>query len=252
MNESWEKENREGEDNSLKKLNFSALKELIGKKKAESTSSLPQPEPPESIQDPNRHEDVPIEYPELSTQKEAKTPLTEHFCRRVLPSVRDESSVNIDAVITGTIESKSDVNIYGTVHGNVTTQADMIVNGTLIGDVCCRGLYMNGGRIQGTVTCTGEVFLENDAMILGNLSCAEVSSNGRIRGDIYANGFVSLRENAVCFGNISADHIGMTEGAVLKGQVEIRSIMTGEDAFSETEKDPFASPIEKTPDTFSF
>lgn len=253
MKEVWDDENQEWdeEDDSLKKLNFSALKELIGKKKTEVSFVSSQPEADGFLEEPQQEpeEEIPIEYPELLAEQRKPAALTEPFYRRVLPTIRDESSVNVDAKITGTIESRSDVNIYGTMKGNVTTEADMIVNGTLIGDVRCRGLYMDGGRIQGKAICTGDVVLENGAMILGDLSCQGLSSNGRIRGDIRADGLVSLRESAVCFGNISADHISMLDGAVLNGQVEIRSMMKEEELFPAVSRRIETSDMKKESET---
>lgn len=63
--------------------------------------------------------------------------------------------------------------------------------------------------------------LEQDAVLKGNLTAQNVSSNAHTEGKIFAEKTVELRENAYVHGDITAGALSVSTGAKIKGLVDV-------------------------------
>lgn len=126
-----------------------------------------------------------------------------------------------DSVIEGNLSTKSDIEIYGTIKGTVVSEGHIKVTGKIEGDVFANGLTLTRGMIKGNIECKGNVTLNGQSVIVGNILSGSVESDGEIQGDIKASKSVLLKTNAVTCGNIVTKMINMHDGSVLRGLVEM-------------------------------
>jgi len=92
------------------------------------------------------------------------------------------------------------------------------VEGTkLIGELITESSIRIDGEIIGNIDCAGKVLIGENAIIKGNLICADADIEGRVEGDIKIAGLLVLREKALITGNIDTTKIEIHQGAVFIG-----------------------------------
>jgi cytoskeletal protein CcmA (bactofilin family) len=75
------------------------------------------------------------------------------------------------------------------------------------------------GRVDGDVEVDGDVALGEEALVIGNVSGAQILVAGRVSGDLRATEAVMLERGARVVGDLTAPRIGIAEGALVRGSV---------------------------------
>ncbi len=87
------------------------------------------------------------------------------------------------------------------------------------------------GIFQGTIASTGTLILGREAVIKGEIDVSSLNVNGTIIGTVRATRHVHLHENAVIDGLLVTPTLGMDEGAIVNGTIEMhRASPTSEPA----------------------
>jgi cytoskeletal protein CcmA (bactofilin family) len=76
------------------------------------------------------------------------------------------------------------------------------------------------GQVEGDVNMTGDLVLEDGAVIEGNVSAAAVTLGGRLVGDVAARGAVVVTASAKVTGNLGGTEVSLDEGASFVGRIE--------------------------------
>lgn len=134
---------------------------------------------------------------------------------------REESYITKDIVINGSISAVSNIKIDGTVNGNITCENDVTVCGTVEGDVSANNVKFLGAQIKGDISCKNGVTFDKDAVVNGNVTGKKIEINGKIKGNINVELGAVIMGNAVIFGDVTASSISVSEGAVIKGNIQI-------------------------------
>lgn len=127
--------------------------------------------------------------------------------------------ISKNTVIDGNVRSFANMSIDGNIKGNVETTKDIDLNGKIVGNIACNNAQMRTSQIQGNVQLKGNVYMERDTLLIGDLSSTYADINGKIKGNVAITGKAELRSDAVIFGDISASTITVNDGAIIQGYV---------------------------------
>jgi len=127
--------------------------------------------------------------------------------------------ISRNTIIDGNIRSFANINIDGSVKGDVRITKDINVTGKVVGDIECNNSVMNGASMQGNIASKGQVQLDRDSILLGDISAQYLDMNGKIKGNIDIGGKAEFKTDAVVLGNITASTITVLDGATIQGYV---------------------------------
>jgi cytoskeletal protein CcmA (bactofilin family) len=100
------------------------------------------------------------------------------------------------------------------------SDGSVIGPGTVVrGNVRGEGSLSIFGRVEGDVTISGEVVLGEAAAVRGNITAAQITVGGRVLGDLNGSDAVLIESGARVVGDILAPRIGITNGALVRGNV---------------------------------
>ncbi|MGN0649524.1 MAG: polymer-forming cytoskeletal protein [Oscillospiraceae bacterium] len=136
------------------------------------------------------------------------------------PSDTDEVTIiSKNTVIDGNIRSLANMQVDGNIRGNVETTRNIDMSGKIVGDITCHNANMVSAAMQGNVTLRGNMRMDRDTILIGDLTSQVADVNGRIRGKLDIVGKAELKRDAVVFGDINASTIAVTDGAIIQGYV---------------------------------
>ena len=127
--------------------------------------------------------------------------------------------ISRNTVIDGNVRSFANMSVDGNIKGNVETTKDIDLNGKIVGDISCNNAKLRISQVQGNIRLKGNVYMERDTLLLGDLSSTYASINGKIKGNLSTGGKTELKSDAVVFGDISASTITVDDGAIIQGYV---------------------------------
>lgn len=119
----------------------------------------------------------------------------------------------------GTVTGFANVRIDGSVKGDVKITKDVNVTGKVVGDIECNNAVMSGSSIQGSVNSKGQIRMDRDSVLLGDVNTQYLDMNGRIKGTVDVSGKAEFKSDSVIIGDITASTITVLDGAVIKGYV---------------------------------
>ncbi len=127
--------------------------------------------------------------------------------------------ISRNTIIDGNIRSFANINIDGSVKGDVTITKNINVTGKVVGDIECNNSVMTGASMQGNIVSKGQVQMDRDSLILGDISAQYLDLNGKIKGNVDVGGKAEFKTDAVILGNITASTITVLDGATIQGYV---------------------------------
>lgn len=127
--------------------------------------------------------------------------------------------ISRNTIIDGNIRSFANINIDGSVKGDVTITKNINVTGKVVGDIQCNNSVMSGASMQGNIVSKGQVQMDRDSLILGDISAQYLDLNGKIKGNVDVGGKAEFKTDAVILGNITASTITVLDGATIQGYV---------------------------------
>ena len=78
------------------------------------------------------------------------------------------------------------------------------------------------GNFQGNISSPGTLILGRDAVVKGEIDVSSLNVNGTVIGIVRATRHVHLHENAVIDGLLVTPAMGMDEGAIINGTIEMK------------------------------
>jgi len=78
------------------------------------------------------------------------------------------------------------------------------------------------GHIEGSILHSRAITIGQDGTMLGDIRARRVVVEGRVEGDLYALEGVSVRSTADVFGSIYAPRVGVMEGAIFNGDIDMQ------------------------------
>lgn len=127
--------------------------------------------------------------------------------------------ISRNTIIDGNIRSFANINIDGSVKGDVKITKNINVTGKVVGDIDCNNSVMTGASMQGNINSKGQVQIDRDSLLLGDISAQYLDLNGKVKGNIDVGGKAEFKTDAVILGNITASTITVLDGATIQGYV---------------------------------
>ncbi len=127
--------------------------------------------------------------------------------------------ISRNTIIDGNIRSFANISIDGSVKGDVKITKNINVTGKVVGDIECNNSVMTGASMQGNIASKGQVQLDRDSILLGDIAAQYLDMNGKIKGNIDVGGKAEFKTDAVVLGNITASTITVLDGATIQGYV---------------------------------
>jgi cytoskeletal protein CcmA (bactofilin family) len=127
--------------------------------------------------------------------------------------------ISRNTVIDGNIRSFANMGIDGDIRGDVETTKNIELSGRIVGNLTCNNAQMHVSQVQGNIRMKGQVEMERDTLLIGDLMSTYARVNGKIKGNIDVAGKMELKSDSVVFGDISASTITVEDGAIIQGYV---------------------------------
>jgi cytoskeletal protein CcmA (bactofilin family) len=127
--------------------------------------------------------------------------------------------ISRNTIIDGNIRSFANINIDGSVKGDVRITKNISVTGKVVGDIECNNSVMAGASMQGNIASKGQVQIDRDSLLLGDITAQYLDLNGKVKGNVDVGGKAEFKTDAVILGNITASTITVLDGATIQGYV---------------------------------
>lgn len=127
--------------------------------------------------------------------------------------------ISRNTIVNGSIRSFANVTVDGSIKGDVKITKNISVTGKIVGDIECNNSVMAGASMQGNVASKGQVQIDRDTILLGDISAQYLDLNGKIKGNLDIGGKAEFKTDAVVLGNITASTITVLDGATIQGYV---------------------------------
>ncbi|MCD7730979.1 MAG: polymer-forming cytoskeletal protein [Oscillospiraceae bacterium] len=127
--------------------------------------------------------------------------------------------ISRNTIIDGNIRSFANLNIDGSVKGDVKITKNINITGKIVGDIECNNSTMLGASMQGNVMSKGQVQIDRDSLLLGDIAAQYLDLNGKVKGNVDVGGKAEFKTDAVILGNITASTITVLDGATIQGYV---------------------------------
>jgi cytoskeletal protein CcmA (bactofilin family) len=133
--------------------------------------------------------------------------------------IEETTIISRNTVIDGNIRAFANVAVEGSVKGDIRVTKDVSMSGRVVGDIECNNSSFTGASMQGSVTSKGQVQLDRDSLLLGDITAQYLNINGKIKGNVDVGGKAEFKSEAYILGNISAATITVIDGANIQGYV---------------------------------
>lgn len=115
---------------------------------------------------------------------------------------------------------KSKRRISDTTHGPKTYVAPST---KIVGTITGQGSYMFCGSVEGDCQISGPVTLAEGGHWKGTIRGTDIVVAGTVEGDVVAEQRVEISGTARVTGSLSGNSIAVAEGAIIEGDIKVRS-----------------------------
>lgn len=172
------------------------------------------------IEPPAAPIEPPVPTPELKFWDEPpQSPYGAPYSERL-----EETYISQDTVIRGDIESGSNLRIKGKVAGNIACENNIMLFGNVDGNLIARDALVDGGQVMGNLDMRGNLTIQRDARVKGDLNCNNLDLDSAVNGNLRALHKTVFHPNATMVGNISTQSFVVEEGALIEGYVSMKEM----------------------------
>ena len=161
-----------------------------------------------------KEEPVKLEKPQPVSHNEPPKPAE--------PNKTSNSSTIIgsDVEIIGNIKTGGSIELHGNVQGNIEAGGCILLNGTVTGDIKAESVTFSAADLKGNASVLENIIVDEATTIVGDLSARSLTLDGQMNGKTIAEDTCLIKEHAVLNGNIQTRRIGVSQGAVLNGEIK--------------------------------
>lgn len=124
-------------------------------------------------------------------------------------------------VFEGTLRTSGDVEIDGEVVGEIVADGKVSIH--RMGDVSisARDFELLGAAFKGDVTVEGEVIVDEQSTVHGNIRSSRLNCRGKIEGNLNVSESVTIAERAQVIGDVNTPSMDIARGAVVRGEIRM-------------------------------
>ncbi len=127
-------------------------------------------------------------------------------------------------VTRGSLTARGDVEIAGDFEGEITAKGKVTLHSNATSRITASGLALVGCSLTGDSEISGDVSVDEQSAVTGNVKAENLVCSGKITGDLDIQDNLVLSELAHVEGNIKADTMSIARGAKINGKIEMRNI----------------------------
>ncbi len=127
-------------------------------------------------------------------------------------------------MMQGTLTARGDVEIAGDFEGEIVAKGKVTLHSNISSKITAMGLTLVGCVLTGDAEVSGDVSVDGQSTITGNVRAENLFCSGKIKGDLDVQDNLVLEEQAQIDGNIKADTMSVARGAKITGSVEMRNM----------------------------
>jgi cytoskeletal protein CcmA (bactofilin family) len=128
-------------------------------------------------------------------------------------------------------ENTSDTGRMPALSPSAPTERKIAVLGPTLrfkGDLSAEEDFIFQGRIQGSIHHTQRIIVGTQGVVHGNILARVVVVDGNVEGDLYGKESVVVHETGRVHGNIYAPRVGISDGAVFNGRIDMSGTVLAE------------------------
>jgi len=158
-------------------------------------------------------------------QDEEEPPVDDYRVEKAIP-VHTFGGTYLAAgtMMHGTLTSRGDVEIAGDFEGEIVAKGKVTIHANITSKITATGLALVGCNLVGDVEVSGDVTLDSQSYIVGNVRAENMICSGKIKGDLDIQDNLVLDGSAQIDGSINADTMSVDRGAKITGSIEMRNI----------------------------
>jgi cytoskeletal protein CcmA (bactofilin family) len=121
-------------------------------------------------------------------------------------------------------ENTSDTGRVPSLSPSATAERKIAVLGPTLrfkGDLSAEEDFIFQARIQGSIHHTQRIVVGTQGVVHGNIYARVVVVDGNVEGDLYGKESVVVHETGRVHGNIYAPRVGISDGAVFNGRIDM-------------------------------
>ena len=124
----------------------------------------------------------------------------------------------------GTIRSDSDIEIAGDFKGEIASNGKVTLHANTTSTIASADLVLVDCNLLGDAVVTGDVSINENSTITGNLRANNVICSGVVNGNLTVQGNVTLTETAQIIGEIRTETLTTSRGAKVSGKIDMGSL----------------------------
>ncbi len=170
-----------------------------------------------------RRDDPPRQTP--PPERPVTEPLHDFRVERAIPVHSYEGTyLASGTMLRGILTARGDVEIAGEFEGEIIAKGKVTIHSDITSKVTAMGLSLVGSNLTGDVEVSGDVSINDQSSITGNVRAENLSCSGKIKGDLDIQDNLILEGSAEIDGSITADTMAVARGAKITGSVEMRNV----------------------------
>ena len=186
---------------------------------------------PAAIPEPAAEAEVHME--DYGYQNQSETSSANTFYADVYAQPSSKTTISKDTSIVGEIHSTSDVEMSGNLKGNIETTGDIKLSGKIIGDIMGNNIDLMAGEVQGNIIASATLTIDSDSVVVGDTTANNILMDGKQKGNMQIENMADFQSNALLMGNVTTGRLSISEGARLRGAIQVKIDNTVDELFDE-------------------
>ncbi len=130
------------------------------------------------------------------------------------------------SMMQGTLTARGDVEIAGDFEGEIVAKGKVTLHSNISSKISATGLALVSCALTGDSEVSGDVNVDEQSIITGNVKAENLVCSGKIIGDLDIQDNLVLGEFAHVNGSIKVDTMSIARGAKITGKIEMRNLKT--------------------------
>lgn len=128
--------------------------------------------------------------------------------------------IGSDVEIIGNIKTGGNIELHGTVQGNIEAGGKILLNGSVTGDIKAESITFTAAELKGNAATLESIVIDDGSSITGDITARNITVDGQLTGKIIIEDTCMIKENAILNGNIQTHRIGVSQGAIINGEIK--------------------------------
>lgn len=184
--------------------------------------AAPAPAPMAAVEEPRRPVRPAREEPAPAVSNKREDDFFDSFARSAPAVKRSNTTYFAEGTsMEGTIRCDSDLEIAGDFKGEIASNGKVTIHANTTSTIASADLVLIDCNLLGDAVVTGDVSINENSTVTGNVRAANVICSGVVNGNLHVTGNITLTESAQIIGDIKTGTMTTSRGAKVSGRVDM-------------------------------